>query len=119
SDHEGGRLGVSRVVAQTSALRAGRSGRLRQRGPDPRARGAAARAQDPGRDPGQRSLLHGPPRGARADDRFVGGASSLGARMTVDLLSPDRTVLVVVDLQQNLLPAIDEKERVLHNSVLL
>lgn len=35
------------------------------------------------------------------------------------LLDPRRAVLVVVDLQQKLLPAIHERERVLHNTLLL
>jgi nicotinamidase-related amidase len=35
------------------------------------------------------------------------------------LLRPERTALVVVDLQEKLLPAIAERERVLRNSVLL
>jgi len=35
------------------------------------------------------------------------------------LLDPKRAVLVVVDLQQKLLPAIHERERILHNSLLL
>jgi nicotinamidase-related amidase len=35
------------------------------------------------------------------------------------LLERDRAVLVVVDLQQKLLPAIEEKDRVLRNSLLL
>jgi nicotinamidase-related amidase len=35
------------------------------------------------------------------------------------LLRPERTALVVVDLQQKLLPAIADRERVLRNSVLL
>jgi len=35
------------------------------------------------------------------------------------VLSPDRAALVVVDLQGKLLPAIDDRERVLRNSVLL
>jgi hypothetical protein len=35
------------------------------------------------------------------------------------LLHPDRTALVVVDLQERLLPAIADAERVLRNSVLL
>jgi nicotinamidase-related amidase len=35
------------------------------------------------------------------------------------LLDPGRTVLVVVDLQEKLLPAIHERERVLRNSLLL
>jgi nicotinamidase-related amidase len=35
------------------------------------------------------------------------------------LLQPDRTILVVVDLQEKLLPAIHERERVLRTSVLL
>jgi nicotinamidase-related amidase len=35
------------------------------------------------------------------------------------LLDPGRAVLVVVDLQEKLLPAIQERERILHNSLLL
>ena len=39
--------------------------------------------------------------------------------MSTDLLQPERTALVVVDLQEKLLPAISERERVLRNGVLL
>jgi nicotinamidase-related amidase len=46
---------------------------------------------------------------------MVGGVSA-GAET---LLDPGRAVLVVVDLQEKLLPAIDERDRVLHNSLLL
>ena len=35
------------------------------------------------------------------------------------LLDPKRTVLIVVDVQEKLLPAIDDRERVLRNSLLL
>jgi nicotinamidase-related amidase len=44
----------------------------------------------------------------------VSAAASAGT-----LLDPRRTVVVVVDLQQKLLPAIHERERVLRNSLLL
>ena len=43
-------------------------------------------------------------------------ARELGAR---DVLQPDRAALVVVDLQEKLLPAIAERDRVLRNSLLL
>ena len=54
----------------------------------------------------------------------MGGDPPLGGGVSVPagaeaLLDPGRTVLVVVDLQQKLLPAIDERERVLRNSLLL
>jgi nicotinamidase-related amidase len=39
--------------------------------------------------------------------------------MSAELLHPDRTALVVVDLQEKLLPAISDRERVLRNGVLL
>ena len=39
--------------------------------------------------------------------------------MSAELLDPDRTAVVVVDLQEKLLPAISERERVLRNGVLL
>jgi nicotinamidase-related amidase len=35
------------------------------------------------------------------------------------MLKPERTIVVAVDLQEKLVPAIDEKERVLKNGVLL
>jgi nicotinamidase-related amidase len=52
----------------------------------------------------------------------VGGDLTLGGRVTAGALSrlePERTALVVVDLQERLLPAILERERVIQNSVLL
>jgi len=59
----------------------------------------------------------------------VGGAPALGRRTVArvsatqggprDVLVRDRTALVVVDLQEKLLPAIAEKDRVLRNSLLL
>ena len=39
--------------------------------------------------------------------------------MRPERLDPDQTALVVVDLQEKLLPAIDGEARVLHNSLLL
>lgn len=44
----------------------------------------------------------------------MSGAGSAGT-----VLDPKRAMLVVVDLQERLLPAIHERERVLHNSLLL
>jgi nicotinamidase-related amidase len=54
----------------------------------------------------------------------VGRHPALGGGVTTaasagTLLDPSRAVLAVVDLQEKLLPAIDERERVLHNSLLL
>jgi nicotinamidase-related amidase len=54
----------------------------------------------------------------------VGGDAPLGGGVSAPagaeaLLDPGRTVLVVVDLQEKLLPAIHERERVLRNSLLL
>jgi len=39
--------------------------------------------------------------------------------LKTERLDPDETALVVVDLQEKLLPAIDGEARVLHNSILL
>jgi nicotinamidase-related amidase len=47
----------------------------------------------------------------------VGGG--LNASASSHVLDPQRTALVVVDLQERLLPAIAESERILRNSVLL
>ena len=54
----------------------------------------------------------------------MGGDPPVGGGVTKDtgagaLLDPARTVMVVVDLQEKLLPAIHERERVLRNSLLL
>lgn len=50
----------------------------------------------------------------------MGGATAVaGAMSPVSLLRPERTAILVVDLQEKLLPAISEKERVLRNSLLL
>ena len=54
----------------------------------------------------------------------MGGDPPLGGGVSVPagaeaLLDPARTVLVVVDLQEKLLPAIHEAEQVLRNSLLL
>lgn len=49
-------------------------------------------------------------------DATVGGRVTTGAGMVLD---PRRVVVVVIDLQQKLLPAIAERERVLANSLLL
>lgn len=53
----------------------------------------------------------------------MGGRSSVGGGLSESaaarLLHPDRTALVVVDLQERLLPAIADGERILRNSVLL
>ena len=53
----------------------------------------------------------------------MGGLPPVGEGVTASiepsLLRPERTALVVVDLQQKLLPAIAERDRVLRNSVLL
>lgn len=43
----------------------------------------------------------------------------MGVNAAAELLSPERTALVVVDLQEKLLPAIDESARVLSNTRLL
>ena len=51
------------------------------------------------------------------------GDAPLGTAMTdrtaAGVLRPERTAVVVVDLQEKLLPAIASRERVLRNSVLL
>jgi len=49
----------------------------------------------------------------------VGGGVSGPEDAALEVLRPDRAVLVVVDLQEKLLPAIDAKERVLGNGLLL
>jgi len=49
----------------------------------------------------------------------VGGGVSGPEDPALEVLRPDRAVLVVVDLQEKLLPAIDAKERVLGNGLLL
>ena len=49
----------------------------------------------------------------------VGGGVSGPEDAALEVLRPDRAVLVVVDLQEKLLPAIDAKERVLANGLLL
>jgi nicotinamidase-related amidase len=54
----------------------------------------------------------------------VGRDPALGRRVSAGrgagtLLDPRRALLVVIDLQQKLLPAIPDRERVLHNSLLL
>jgi len=42
-----------------------------------------------------------------------------GANPAASLLRPERTALVLIDLQERLLPAIDGRERLLENSLLL
>ena len=50
----------------------------------------------------------------------MGGRTAVAGVMSrVAMLRPERTAVLVVDLQQKLLPAISEKERVLRNSLLL
>jgi len=52
----------------------------------------------------------------------VGGDAAVGGAMTdaaAGVLRPERTALVVVDLQEKLLPAVSNRERILRNSVLL
>ena len=51
----------------------------------------------------------------------MGGDAPLGSAMigAAGVLRPERTALVVVDLQEKLLPAVANGERVLRNSVLL
>lgn len=50
----------------------------------------------------------------------MGGRTAVAQVMSpVSMLSPERAAILVVDLQEKLLPAISEKERVLRNSLLL
>lgn len=50
----------------------------------------------------------------------MGGRTAMAGVMSrVAMLRPERTAVLVVDLQQKLLPAISERERVLRNSLLL
>src|SRR5262249_50524286 len=73
--------------------------------------------------PRGRSLLRRTPRRDAGGGAGLGRDTPVGGAMTkteaAGLLRPEQAALVVVDLQEKLLPAIAARQRVLRNSVLL
>src|SRR5439155_24086914 len=113
-----------------AAVRPGGGGSLRRWRLHAAAHGASARAPHPRRRSRRRPFLRRPPRRAAGRLGGLGGRPAVGDRdrgaavseegpSARELLQRDRAMLVVVDLQEKLLSAIAEKERVLRRSVFL
>src|SRR6185503_6279724 len=116
---------VPRALPPAPAVRPGRPGPVRRRRGHARAGRARARAPLARRHPGRGPFLRRPPRRAAGGGGGlgrvapVGGGVSARADGALEVLHRDRAALVVVDLQQKLLPAIAEKDRVLGAGLLL
>ena len=111
-----------RACTQAAPVRAGRARRVRRRRRHPRARGDACPSRRAGRGARGRPLLHRPPGADAGGRRCAGPATRPWERREharVEILDPTRAAVLVIDLQEKLLPAIAERERVLRNSLLL